>query len=142
VKRTFILETSDDLRRFESEFRKLADCVRSADGKYVLHIDTRSAPSRSIFVDKATFDRAVSPAMHRKPSAFSQTVAGGRFLPDKLDAAYGALAKEAMKNEVLQRGQRKLLNREEYIAYYYGDVFSFYPSLGAPLNRSTQQKLR
>ena len=142
MRQTFVLETSGDLRHFETEFRRLADTVRSADGKYVLHIDTRSAPSRSIFVDKATFDRAVSPAMHRKPAAFSQTVAGGRFLPDKLDAAYGALAKEAMQNEVLQRGQRKILTREEYIAYYYGDAFSFYPSLGAPLNRSTQRQLR
>ena len=142
MKQTFILETSDDLRRFESEFRRLADTVRSADGKYILHIETRGAQSRSIFVDKATFDRAVSPAMHGKPAAFSKQVAGGRFLPDKLDAAYGALAKEAMKNEVLQSGQRKILNRQEYIAYYYGDVFSFYPGIGAPLNAATQHSLR
>jgi hypothetical protein len=142
VKQTFIIETSKDLKQFKRDFVNLVDVVRRADGKYVLYVDTvqRNSPANSLFVSQADFDRVVSPTMYGKNPAFSQHVAGGRFLPDRLSAAYGALARENARKAIEQHGARKMLNRQEYIAYYYGD-FTFYPSMGAPLNQSMNEKL-
>lgn len=142
MRQTFVLENLSDLHTFETEFRKLADKVKSYNGKYVLHLDTRRSGCKSIFVSKADFDRVVSPTMYGDTPAFSRKVAGGKFLPDRLDAAYGALSREQARQEYLAKGERKIItNRQEYIAYYYGDVFSFYPGIGKPLNKSTSEKL-
>ena len=92
--------------------------MRAADGKYVMYEDTPSA-TLPMIVSKADFDRVVSGEMYGEPSAFSQSVAGGRFAPDRLDRAYGALARETAQRRALQRGQRKIMNRAEFIAYYY-----------------------
>jgi len=122
VKYVFIIQTSHDLRTFRRDFRALADTVKAADGKYVMYEVAPSATLPSI-ISKADFDRVVSGAMYGEPAAFSRSVAGGRFLPDRLDAAYGALARETAQRTALQRGQRKILTRAEFIAYYYGSVF-------------------
>lgn len=135
MKQTILIETSHDLKQFKRDFVNLVDVVKRADGKYVLYVDKtqRDSPVNSLFVSQADFDRVVSPAMYGSPSAFSQHVAGGRFLPQRLSAAYGALARENARKAVEQNGARKMLNRREYIAYYYGD-FTFYPKLAASLN--------
>ncbi len=138
VRQTITIRGLADLKKFEKEFIKLVDVVRKADGSYMLHIDRPSKGLKSMFVSKADFDRVVSPQMYGQNPAFSKTVAGGRFKPDRLNAAYGALAREQAKNEVLQRGQHKILNRREYIAYYYGDM-PFYPTLAASLNGSSSR---
>lgn len=141
MKQTFTLSNSTELNAFRRDFQNLADTVKSADGKHILFVDTvRGIATRPSIISKSEFDKVVSPAMHLPPAAFSKQVAGGRMLPEKLDAAYGALARAQAQHEVLQRGAPKLLNRRDYIAYYYGD-FSFYPSIGAPLNRSTSERL-
>jgi len=121
VKRTIIIQTSHDLRAFRREFRALADTVRAADGSYVMYEVTPSGALPSI-ISKGDFDRVVSGEMYGERAAFSRNVAGGRFLPDRLNRTYGALAREAEQHRVLQRGQRKLLNRAEFIAYYYGST--------------------
>lgn len=121
MKHTIIIETSHDLRAFRREFRALADTVRAADGKYVMYEVAPSAALPSI-ISKADFDRVVSGEMYGERAAFSRRVAGGRFLPDRLDRTYGALAREAEQHRVLQRGQRKILNREDFIYYYYGKI--------------------
>lgn len=141
MKQTFTLSNSTELNAFRRDFQKLADTVKQADGEYVLFVDTvRGIATRPSIISKAEFDRVVSPAMHLAPAAFSKRVADGRFLSDKLDAAYGALARAQAQHEVLNRGAPKLLNRRDYIDYYHGE-FSFYPSIGAPLNRSTSERL-
>lgn len=140
MRQTFILTNTNELRAFEREFRRLADKVKSYDGKYVLYVDTHKGGCKSIFVSKTDFDRVVSPQMYGDTPAFSKQVAGGRFLPDRLDAAYGALAREQARQENLAHGQRKILNRSEYIALYYPE-FSFYPGIGSSLNRSTSDRL-
>lgn len=122
MKYTFIIKTSHDLRAFRRDFKALADTVRAADGKYVMYDVTPSGALPSI-ISKADFDRVVSGEMYGEPAAFSKRTAGGRFLPDRLDRAYGALARETAQRRTLQRGQLKIMNRAEFIAYYYGSVF-------------------
>jgi len=51
-------------------------------------------------------------------------VAGGRFLPKRLDAAYGALARAQARKDALVGGAGQVLNRGDYVAYYYGDRFA------------------
>lgn len=138
MRQTITIRGLADLKKFEREFRDLVDIVRNADGSYVLHVDRPSKGHKPMIISKADFDRVVSPHMYGPNPAFSKTVAGGRFKPDRLNAAYGALAREQAKNEVLQSGQRKILNRREYIAYYYGDM-PFYPALAASLNGSSSK---
>lgn len=121
MKYVFIIQTNHDLRAFRRDFRALADTVKAADGKYVMYEVAPSAALPSI-ISKANFDRVVSGEMYGEPAAFSRRVAGGRFLPDRLERAYGALARETAQRRALQRGQRKILNRAEFIAYYYGSV--------------------
>lgn len=135
MKQTVTISSSRDLQQFKRDFVELIDVVRNADGSYVLHLDIkrRSAASPSI-ISKADFDRVVSPAMHDEPAAFSSKVAGGRFLPDRLDRAYGAFAREQLRQQYASQHQRKILNRQEYIAYYYPDL-KFYPKLAASLNK-------
>lgn len=135
MRRTIVIENSKDLKAFKRDFSELINIVKRADGKYVLYVDTvqRNSPANSLFVSQADFDRVVSPTMYGTPSAFSQHVAGDKFLKETLSAAYGALARENARKAIEQHGARKLLNRREYIAYYYGD-FTFYPKIAANLN--------
>lgn len=121
MKHVIISSTNQDLRAFHRDFRALADTVRAADGSYVMYDVTPSAALPSI-ISKADFDRVVSGEMYGKPAAFSRSIAGGHFLPDRLDRTYGALARHAAQHHVLQRGKRKILNRAEFIAYYYGST--------------------
>ena len=105
MRQTITISCLDELRRFKREFVKLVDVVKGADGKYVLYLDivTPNGAQPSI-ISKSEFDRVVSPAMHKNPSAFSERTAGGRFLPDKLDAAYGALARAQARHAGLCPG--------------------------------------
>ena len=136
MRQTITISSSKDLQRFRHDFVELVDVVRKADGKYVLHVDVKqrsfAAPS---IISKADFDRVVSPAMHDEPAAFSPKVAGGRFLPDRLNRAYGAFAREQLRKQYDSRHQMKILNRQEYLAYYYPE-FAFYPKLAASLNKT------
>lgn len=141
MKQTITINSTKQLDQFRLEFVELADTVKQADGKYVLYVDTvRGRAAKPSIISRSDFDRVVSPAMHLAPAAFSKKVAGGRFLPERLDAAYGAMARAQAQHEVHQRGAQKILNRKEYISYYYGE-FSFYPGIGAPLNRSMSERL-
>lgn len=138
MKQTVTITTSKELQKFQRDFQELADTVKQADGKHVLYVDNkRGFAAHPSIISKADFDRVVSDAMHRAPAAFSPNVANGRFLPEKLNSAYRALTREQMKHEALHWGERKVLNRQEYIAYYSG-VFDFYPTLGRVLNKEVQ----
>ena len=124
MKQVNIINNIQELRRFKSEFAHLIKVVREADGKYVLHVhEDRANGAQKSLISKAEFDRVVSPAMYGSPSAFSKGVAGGRFLPKRLDAAYGALARAQARTDENTRGAGKALNRRDYIAYYYGNHF-------------------
>ncbi|SHJ15823.1 hypothetical protein SAMN02744035_02770 [Thalassobacter stenotrophicus DSM 16310] len=83
---------------------------------------TPSATLPSI-ISKADFDRVVSAEMHGEPSAFSKRIAGGRFTQDRLDRAYGALARKALKNSIAEHGRSKILSRREYLDYYNLNIF-------------------
>ena len=71
-----------------------------------MELDTRSAVSHLWREDEPpSFERA----------AFSKGVAGGRFLPDRLDRTYGALAREAgLKTE--PRKHHNLRDDGQYVA--------------------------
>lgn len=135
MKQSITVSGLQDLRAFKREFAHLVEVVKQADGKYVLYVNIdRGIGAQPSIISKVDFDRVLSPVMHRDPAAFSDRVASGRFLADKLDAAYGAVARETQRQRILQSGQRKILNRREYLAYYYG-VFDFYPASAEVFNR-------
>lgn len=143
------VENINDLKRFKNEFVELVNVVRRADGKYVLYVDTvqnRSPATQSIFITKSQFDAALSPAMRSgRPHAFSRHVAGGRFTPHRLDAAYSAYQRAQAKAELETNlpGSAIIRSRDQYLAVY-GDSFRLYPpgKLGDFLNMATQQGLR
>ena len=142
MKQTITISSTKQLDQFRRDFQELADTVQQADGRYVLFVDTvRGRAAKPSIISKSDFDRAVSPAMHLAPAAFSKKVAGGRFLPERLDAAYGALARAQAQHEVLNRGAHKILNRRDYIKYYYGS-FEFYPPFATPLNGQTAIRIQ
>lgn len=133
MKQTFTVSSLDELRRFKKELVELIDVVKSADGQYVLYIDTRrdrSPAASSIFITKAQFDAALSPVMRAgPPSAFSARVAGGRFLPYRLDAAYSAYQRAQARAGITDTvpGSAVIRNRQQYLAVY-GDKLGFYPT--------------
>lgn len=130
MKQTITVSGLNDLRAFKREFAHLVDVVKQADGKYVLYVHTVSSPAtRTAFITKAAFDAALSPTMRTgSPSAFSEHIASGRFLPHRLDAAYiayqRAQAKTALENN--RPGSALIRNRAQYLAVY-GEHFHIYP---------------
>lgn len=147
MKQTVMITTPRDLRAFKREFAELVDVVKQADGKYVLYVHTVHSPAtRTAFITKAAFDAALSPTMRTgSPSAFSPGVAGGRFLPHRLDAAYSAYqraqARSAIENN--RSGSALIRNRAQYLAVY-GELFGLYPPgrIGGALNASTNAALK
>jgi hypothetical protein len=147
MKQTVIITTPRDLRAFKREFAELVDVVKQADGKYVLYVHTVSSPAtRTAFISKAQFDAALSPTMRTgSPSAFSEHIAGGRFLPHRLDEAYSAYQRAqtqtALENN--RPGSALIRNRAQYVAVY-GDSFGLYPPgrIGGALNASTNTALK
>ncbi len=142
MKQTITINTPRDLNQFKREFAHLVDVVKQADGKYVLYVDIdRSPATRSAFITKAQFDEALSPAMRSgSPSAFSKRIAGGRFLPHRLDAAYSSYQRAQVKS-ALENGRSSsalIRNRAQYFAVY-GEQFGIYPPgrMGDALNAST-----
>lgn len=146
MRQTITVSGLQDLRAFKREFAHLVDVVKQADGKYVLYVDIdRSPATRTAFITKAEFDEALSPAMRTgSPAAFSPRIAGGRFLPHRLDAAYSAYqraqAKSALENS--RPGSALIRNRQQYLAVY-GAEFELYPpgQMGAALNAATTAAL-
>lgn len=129
MKQTITINGPQDLKQFKREFAELIDVVRQADGKYVLFVDTKwdnSPTTRSMFITKAQFDAALSPAMRTgAPSAFSPYIAGGRFLPHRLDGAYQRAQARA---EIMDNVPALIRNRQQYLAVY-GDQFGLYPPI-------------
>lgn len=147
MRQTVTINTPRDLNQFKREFAYLVDVVNQADGKYVLYVDIdRSPATRSAFVTKAQFDEALSPAMRSgSPSAFSPHIAGGRFLPHRLDAAYSAYQRAQVKSalETARPGSALIRNRAQYLAVY-GEQFGIYPPgrMGDALNTSVIASLK
>jgi hypothetical protein len=102
MKQTVTIRSSKDLQQFRHQFVELINIVRNADGKYVLHVDAkRSNSARPSIVSKAEFDRSV----------------GNRQKPQTSRSA-----REQMRKEYETEPLRKILNRQEYLSYYYPDV--------------------
>ena len=147
MRQTVTINTTRDLNQFKREFAHLVDVVKQADGKYVLYVDIdRSPATRSAFITKAQFDEALSPAMRGgSPSAFSPHIAGGRFLPQRLDAAYSAYQRAQVKSDLENERPRSALirNRSQYLAVY-GEQFGIYPPgrMGDALNTSVVASLK
>lgn len=135
MRQAITISSSRDLQKFRQDFVQLIEIVRNANGKYVLHVESpRSFATHPTIISKSDFDRVFSPAMHGEPAAFSHKIAGGRFTPERLDRAYNALTREQIRKQYAGQHQQKILNRKDYIAYYYPD-FSFYPKLAASLSK-------
>ena len=124
MKINVFLRTHRELLDFNRAFGQLSQTVREADGKYRVHIEARTPDAMaSCIVSKEAFDRVVSAEMLKDPAAFSKRVAGGRFLPDRLNRTYAALTRETLKQREAARGQRKVLTKREYIAFYHPDAY-------------------
>lgn len=148
MRQTITISSLDELRRFKKELVALIDVVKSANGKYILYVDTlreRGPASHSIFITKAQFDAALSPAMRTgSPAAFSPHIAGGRFLPHRLDAAYGAYRRAQARADIIDKAPSNDLirNRHQYIAVYGGSFGVFPPGrMGDFLNKSVSEAL-
>jgi len=149
MKQTITVSSLAELRRFKKEFVEVVDVVKGANGKYVLFVQTqrdRTPATRSIFITKREFDEALSPAMRAgKPSAFSPNIAGGRFLPYRLDATYSAYQRAQARAEIENNrpGSALIRNRQQYLAVY-GDEFGLYPPgrMGSFLNATTSEALK
>jgi len=146
MRHTITVSGLADLRAFKREFAALVDVVKQADGKYVLYVHTQSSPAtRSAFITKEAFDAALSPAMRAgSPRAFSARIAGGRFLPHRLDAAYSAYQRAQVRTalENNRPGSALIRNRQQYLAVFGGE-FSLYPPgrMGDALDASSRTSL-
>jgi hypothetical protein len=149
MRQTITVSSLNELRQFKKEFVQLIDVVKAADGKYVLYVDTRrdnSPATRSMFITKRQLDEALSPEMRSgSPSAFSPNIAGGRFLPHRLDAAYSAYLRAQARADITDTvpGSALIRNTQQYLAVY-GEQFGYYPPgrMGDALNAATTAALR
>lgn len=101
MKQTVTISSSRDLMRFRSDFVELIDIVRKVDGRYILSVNKkrRSFASPSI-VSKTDYDRAVGTKEGKRASRPTR---------------------EQMQREYEERPLGKILNREEFLAYYFPD---------------------
>lgn len=149
MKQTITISSLSELAQFKKQFVELVDVVKGAEGKYVLFVHTqrnRSPAQRSMFITKAEFDSALSPAMRSgQPSAFSSHIASGRFLPYRLDAAYGEYRRAQARAEITDNvpGSALIRNTQQYLAVY-GEHFALFPRgrMGNFLNTSTTSALK
>ena len=142
---TTVIKT-DELKQYSSDLASLIKQVKAANGRYVLYVDTvKSSATQSAFISKTEFNDAISATMGGSPSAFSQKVAGGKFLPKRLTAAYGAYTRaQAQAERRSSEGRHVIRNRAEYLAVYKNNFDMFSDSrMGRILNQhitSTLQK--
>lgn len=133
---TTVIKT-DELKQYSRDLSELIKVVKAANGRYVLYVDTvKSATTQSAFISKSAFDNAISPTMYGNPSAFSKKVAGGKFLPHRLNAAYGAYTREqAQAQSRANSGNKVIRNRADYLAVYQGE-FDLFPNnrMGQAMN--------
>lgn len=149
MKQTITVNSAADLKQFKREFGQLVDIVRRSDGKYVLYLHSAASSSpitRSIFITKAQFDEALSPAMRTgSPAAFSPHIASGKFLPFRLDTAYSSYQRAQARADIENNrpGSALIRNRQQYLAVY-GDEFGLYPPgrMGSFLNATTSEALK
>lgn len=148
MRQTITVSSLNELRQFKKEFVQLIDVVKSANGQYILFLDTRrdnSPATRSAFITKRQLDEALSPAMRSgSPSAFSPNIAGGRFLPHRLDAAYSSYLRAQARADITDTvpGSALIRNKQQYLAVY-GEQFGYYPPgrMGHALNVATTAAL-
>lgn len=135
----------ENLRQYSRDLAELIKVVKAANGRYVLYVDTvKSATTQSAFISKSEFDNAISPTMYGNPSAFSQKVAGGKFLPNRLNAAYGAYTRaQAQAQTRASSGTKVIRNRADYLAVYRNQ-FDLFPNnrMGRVLNKSITRDLQ
>lgn len=148
MRQTITVSSLNELRQFKKEFVQLIDVVKAADGKYVLYVHTRrdnSPATRSAFITKRQLDEALSPSMFGSPRAFSPNIAGGRFLPHRLDAAYSAYLRAQARADITDTvpGSALIRNKQQYLAVY-GEQFGYYPQsrMGTALNAATYAALK
>jgi len=149
MKQTITVSSLEELRKFKTEFIEVRDIVKSANGKYIIFVEKRrnnSPGAQSIFITKREFDQALSPAMRTgSPAAFSPNVAGGRFLPHRLDSAYSAYQRAQAKADITDTvpGSAMIRNRHEFIAVH-GEKFGYFPPgrMGDFLNESVSGALK
>ena len=131
------------------ELEALKRRIVALDGSHILFAHsvtgTVGAGSLSFIVDSGVVERAVTPAMYLSPSAFKQSIAGGRMLPDKKRSVIANLSREVEQQRAksLQSHKKLITNRKDFIEIYF-EQLGIYPSskMGKFLNRSTQQALK
>ena len=149
MRQTITVSSLDELRQFKKEFVQLIDVVKSANGQYILFVDTRrdnSPATRSMFITMREFDSALSPALRSgSPSAFSPNIAGGKFLAHRLDASYSAYLRAQARADIIDTvpGSALIRNTQQYLAVY-GEQFGYYPPgrMGDALNAATTAALK
>ena len=148
MRQTITVSSLNELRQFKREFIEIRDIVKSANGQYVLYVHTRrdnSPATRSAFITKRQLDEALSPSMFGSPRAFSPNIAGGRFLPHRLDAAYSSYLRAQARADITDTvpGSALIRNTQQYLAVY-GEQFGYYPPgrMGTALNSATTESLK
>ena len=149
MRQTITISSLSELAQFKKELVEIIEIVKGADGKYVLFVQTQrdNSPSQqSIFITRAQFDAALSPAMRTgSPSAFSSHIASGQFLPFRLDSAYSAYQRAQARADIENNrpGSALIRNRQQYLAVY-GNQFGLFPPgrMGDFLNAATTAALQ
>ena len=132
MKTTITIQTSKDLKAFKRDFGELADFVKRSDDTYIMHLETHKPKNRfnqPMFLTKAQFNAALSPAMQSgAPSAFSPHIAGGGFLPQRLDKAYFDYCRAQARAEIMDNvpNSAVITNKRDYLRIY-GERFEVYP---------------
>jgi len=141
---TTVIQT-DELKQYSHDLAELLKVVKAANGRYILYVDTVKSPAtQPLIISKAEFDNAISATMFGSPRAFSPKVNGGKFLPNRLNAAYAAYTREQAKTQARANSSRKVIrNRAEYLAVY-GDQFKLFPDskMGRILNNIITKELK
>lgn len=149
MKQTITVSSLAELAQFKRDFVNLVDVVKSANGQYILFVEKRhdnSPATRSMFITKAQFDAALSPAMRTgSPAAFSPHIAGGRFTQNRLNLAYFAYQRAQARADITDTvpGSAMIRNKHQFIAVY-GEQFGLYPPgrMGDYLNAATTAALK
>lgn len=147
MRQTITIQISKDLKAFKRDFGELADFVKRSDGSYIMHIETtkpKNSFNQPMFLTKAQFNAALSPSLRvGPPSAFSPQVAGGEFLPFRLNAAYSAYQRAQARAEIMDNvpNSAVITNRRDYLRIH-GERFEVYPpgKFGDFLNASFKDR--
>jgi hypothetical protein len=119
MKQQVTISGLSDLKRFERQFGHFVDIISNADGSYTLTANRKGTlASMPMIIFQEDYDRVMQ-SRRSEPA-----VAGGGSAAQSFDDHYGAGARQRDRLAELNRGKRKVLNRREYLEYYFPEFSS------------------